>query len=134
MHAVLLLHLDVLCQILLVYKHAFYFSRLYNVQTWCESSNYVMSIQVKEKAASMMFIELMFWKPAPVAQLVKEEYNWRVWCCPAATTAGSLLTSMHASFRGMMRVSLLAETLHQGYCLPVNMMRGGLLNYVSMQA
>ena len=26
----------------------------------------------------MMFIELMFWKPAPVAQLVKEEYNWRV--------------------------------------------------------
>lgn len=116
-------------------QHALYFSRLYNVQTWYESSNYVMSIQVKEKAASMMFIELMFWKPAPVAQLVKEEYNWRVWCWPAATTACSFLTIMHASFLSdMMHVGWLAETLHQGYCLPVNMMHGGLLSCVSMQA
>lgn len=35
-------------------------------------------MQVKEKASAMMFIELMFWKPAAVAQAVRDDYGWRV--------------------------------------------------------
>ena len=29
----------------------------------------------------MMFIELMFWKNASVAESVRDEYNWRVSSC-----------------------------------------------------
>ena len=54
---------------------AVYVPRVYDCDV---RSSVVLLVQVKEKAASMMFIELMFWKPAPVAQLVKEQYNWRV--------------------------------------------------------
>ena len=40
---------------------------------------------MRQKASAMMFIELMFWKNASVAESVRDEYNWRVsWCCSAA--------------------------------------------------
>ena len=39
---------------------------------------------MRQKASAMMFIELMFWKNASVAESVRDEYNWRVsFCCSA---------------------------------------------------
>ena len=40
-------------------------------------------MQVRQKASAMMFIELMFWKNASVAESVRDEYNWQVRpvCC-----------------------------------------------------
>ncbi len=35
-------------------------------------------LQVRQKSSAMMFIELMFWKNASVAEAVRDEYNWRV--------------------------------------------------------
>ena len=42
-----------------------------------------VTVQVQRKSAAMMFIELMFWKNAMVAEQVRDEYNWRVMltCC-----------------------------------------------------
>lgn len=38
----------------------------------------------KQGAASLLFLELLFWKPAGLAAEIREEYNWRVrpylWC------------------------------------------------------
>ncbi|KAL0021485.1 hypothetical protein WJX79_010302 [Trebouxia sp. C0005] len=33
--------------------------------------------EVRQKSSAMMFIELMFWKNASVAEAVRDEYNWR---------------------------------------------------------
>ena len=41
-----------------------------------------VAVQVQRKSAAMMFIELMFWKNAMVAEQVREEYNWRVMLTP----------------------------------------------------
>ena len=50
----------------------------------CMLTDLVLLWQVRQKAAAMMFIELMFWKNAPVAESVRDEYKWRVsllLCC-----------------------------------------------------
>ncbi|KAL3161372.1 hypothetical protein ABBQ32_010265 [Trebouxia sp. C0010 RCD-2024] len=36
-----------------------------------------MEAEVRQKASAMMFIELMFWKNASVAESVRDDYNWR---------------------------------------------------------
>ena len=51
----------------------------------CMLTNLVSLWQVRQKAAAMMFIELMFWKNASVAESVRDEYNWRVSPCCAAS-------------------------------------------------
>ncbi|KAL0032107.1 hypothetical protein WJX77_005423 [Trebouxia sp. C0004] len=33
--------------------------------------------EVRQKSSAMMFIELMFWKNASVAEAIRDEYNWR---------------------------------------------------------
>ena len=34
----------------------------------------------KQGAASMLFLEMLFWKPASLAAEIRDEYNWRVRC------------------------------------------------------
>ena len=34
--------------------------------------------RAKSAAASMMFVELLFWTPARLAEVVRDEYNWQV--------------------------------------------------------
>jgi hypothetical protein len=37
-----------------------------------------IALQARENAAAGMFLELLFWKGANVAEDVRNEYNWRV--------------------------------------------------------
>lgn len=39
-----------------------------------------LPLQARENASNALFMELLFWKAAPVAEDVRNEYNWIVSC------------------------------------------------------
>lgn len=62
----------------------------------------------------MMFIELMFWKNASVAESVRDEYSWRVsFCCSHVMVRQTTFVSLDS----LLMLSLYdCQHLLQGWC------------------
>lgn len=76
---------------------------------------------MRQKASAMMFIELMFWKNASVAESVRDGYNWRVsFCCSALLSwSGRQLMSDNLSMLSVVGSMTLCNIARRNFnCVP----------------